>query len=151
MNAMPNAYVVQRDQVALYFYWLHILSIILIGIWFFGLGLVVAIIYAFTVGVWLPQKQAQALQYWLDGTTLRVDQGVYFLKRKSIPLDRVTDVMLVQGPLMRWCDIWAVYIQTAGMSGQASAEAVLYGIERPEEIRDELLKARDQAAGRGTA
>ena len=151
MNAPANAYAVQRDRVARYIYWLHILLIILIGIWFFGLGLVVAIIYAFTFGVWLPQKQSQALQYWLDGATLRVDQGVFFLKRRAIPLDRVTDVMLVQGPLMRWCDIWALHIQTAGMSGQAGAEAILYGVDPPEEIRDELLKARDEVVGRGTA
>ena len=72
MSPTANAYAVQRDRVAHYFYWQHIVFIILIGIWFFGLGLVVAIVYAFTVGVWLPQKQAQALQYWLDGATVRV-------------------------------------------------------------------------------
>jgi hypothetical protein len=49
---------------------------VLIGIWFFGIGLVVAVIYAFTLGRWLTGKQSEALRYWLDGTTLRLDQGV---------------------------------------------------------------------------
>lgn len=151
MKSPPNIYPMQRGRVARYFYWQHVLFILLVGIWFFGLGLVVAIIYALTLGVWLPQKQAEALRYWLDGTTLRVDQGVYFLKRKAIPLDRVTDVVLVQGPLMRRCDIWALHIQTAGMGGQAVAEAILYGVNHPEEIRDELLRVRDDAATRHTA
>jgi uncharacterized membrane protein YdbT with pleckstrin-like domain len=146
MKAPPSDYPVHRERVGRYFYLAQIGFIVLIGIWFFGIGLVVAIIYAFTLGRWLTGKQSEALRYWLDGTTLRLDQGVFFVKRKAIPLDRVTDVMLVQGPLMRWCGIWALYIQTAGMSGQAVAEGVLYGIDDPERVRDELLRARDKAA-----
>lgn len=145
MNMMANDYAIQREKVCRYFYWGHVILISLAGIWFFGIGLVVAIIYAFTIGSWLPRKQSEALRYWLDGATLHVDQGVYFLKRKAIPLDRVTDVMLVQGPFMRWFDIWALHVQTAGMGGNSTAEAVLYGIDRPEQVRDELLTARDGA------
>jgi membrane protein YdbS with pleckstrin-like domain len=151
MSAEPSDYAVERERVARYFYWAHILFILLVGIWFFGAGLVVAVIYAITLGTWLPKKQAENLRYWLDGSTLRVDSGVYFLKRKSIPLDRVTDVALVQGPLLRWCDLWALHIQTAGMGGHSVAEAILYGLDKPEEIRDELIKVRDQAARRSTA
>lgn len=150
MKPEPDGYRIQRTEVARCFFWTHILLILLIGIWFFGAGIVVAIIYAFTIGTWLPQKQAAALRYWLDGSTLRVDQGVYFLKRKAIPLDRVTDVMLAQGPLLRHFGLWVLNIQTAGAGGQAVAEAVLVGLETPEQIRDELLKARD-AARKNTA
>jgi membrane protein YdbS with pleckstrin-like domain len=150
MKPEPDGYRIQRDEVARYLFWAPILIILLIGIWFFGAGIVVAIIYSFTIGKWLPQKQAAALQYWLDGSTLRVDQGVYFLKRKAIPLDRVTDVILAQGPLLRHFGLWTLNIQTAGAGGQAVAEAVLLGLESPEEIRDELLKARD-AARKNTA
>jgi putative membrane protein len=151
MHHDPTGYAVQRDHVARYFYWTHILAILLMGIWFFGIGLVVAVLYAVTLGTWLPQRQATALRYWLDGSTLRADSGVYFLKRKAIPLDRVTDVVLSQGPLLRWCGLWSLQIQTAGMGGQSVAEVTLYGLERPEEVRDELLRARDQAARRATA
>jgi hypothetical protein len=37
------------------------------------------------------------------------------------------------------------------MGGHSIAEAVLYGINQPEEVRDELVAARDQAARRSTA
>ncbi len=151
MSSSDADYTVQRDSVAMYFYWLHIAFMLAVMIWFFGLGLVLAIVYAFTIGTWLPRKQAAALKYWLYGPTLRVDQGVYFLKRKAIPLDRVTDIALVQGPLMRWCDIWALQVQTASMSGNTVPEATMYGIENPEEIRDQLLKARNAAAAARTA
>ena len=140
-----DGYEIQRDKVARYYFWLPIIFIVLIGLWFFGAGIVVAIIYAYTIGKWLPQKQADALRYWLDGSTLRVDQGVYFLKRKAIPLDRVTNVTLAQDPLLRYFDLWKLNIQTARAGGQSIAEAVLIGLENAEVIRDDLLKARDAA------
>lgn len=103
-----------------------------------------AIVHAFTLGPWLSKRQSEELRYRLEGTTLRVDQGVFFLKRKAIPLDRVTDFVLAQGPLMRWCGIWAIHVQTAG-TGQAVAEATLHGVLEPERVRDTLLAARDEA------
>lgn len=144
MSTERSDYVVDRELVARYFYWLHILLILLAGIWVMGVGLIVAIVYAATWGRSLPRRQAEALRYWRDGATLRADSGVYFLKRKAIPLDRVTDVVLVQGPLLRWCGIWALHIQTAGM-GSGMPEAILYGLDRPEEVRAELLRIRDEA------
>jgi putative membrane protein len=135
---------VQRGSLERYFYFSQILFILLVGVWFFGLGILVAIVHAFTLGPWLSKRQAAALKYWIDGSTLRVDQGVFFLKRKAIPLDRVTDVGLTQGPLMRWCGIWGLQVQTAG-TGQAVPEATLYGVADPEEMRDQLLAARDKA------
>lgn len=142
-----NEFVVQREQASRYFYWVHIVIILLVGGWLFGAGVLVAILHAFTLGPWLSRKQAEALRYWLDGRTLRVDQGVFFLKRKAIPLDRVTDVVLAQGPLLRSCGIWELRIQTAG-TGQAVPEASLYAVTDPEGVRDTLLKARDEAASK---
>jgi len=142
-----NEFAVQREATARYFYWAQILIIIVVGIWFLGIGLAVAILFAFTLGPWLSRRQAEALRYWLDGSTLRVDQGVFFLKRKAIPLDRVADVVLVQGPLLRWCRIWELRVQTAG-TGQAVPEASLYGVADPDRVRDVLLRARDEAATR---
>ena len=144
-NSEPDGYRIQRTQVARYFFWKHVLLILLTGIWFFGAGIVVAIIYAFAIGTWLPRKQATALRYWLDDSTLRIDQGVFFLKRKAIPLDRITDVALAQDPLLRRFGLWTLNIQTAGSGGRPIPEGVLVGLESPEQVRDELLKSRDVA------
>ncbi|MDX9978912.1 MAG: PH domain-containing protein [Lentisphaeria bacterium] len=139
-----SVFKVRRAPVARYFYFGQILFILFVGVWFFGLGILLALLYALTLGHWLSRKQAEALRYWLDGGTLRVDQGVFFFKRKAIPLDRVTDVVLTQGPLMRWCGIWGLQVQTAG-TGQGMPEAILYGLAEPERMRDQLLAARDKA------
>lgn len=150
MSADRLEYVVDRKGTARYFFWLQLILILAFGIWIMGLGLIVALLYAVTLGQILPRLQAEALRYWLEGTTLRADSGVFFLKRKAIPLDRITDMVLVQGPLLRWCGIWALQVQTAG-TGQGIPEAVLYGLDRPEEIRAELLRARDKAVQRAAA
>ena len=142
-SATSHDFSIKRTQVARYFYYSQILIIILVGIWFVGIGLVVALVHAFTLGRWLPKRQSQALLYRLDNYTLMVNKGVFFLKRKSIPLDRVTDIVLAQGPLMKACGIWELRIQTAG-TGQSMPEASLYGLDDPEGVRDLLLKARDE-------
>ena len=135
---------INRDKVAQYFFRSFVAIVLLAGIWIWGLGLVVAIVYAVFFGTWLPRRQAHALSYRLEGTTLRIDQGVYFLKRKAIPLDRVTDIVLTQGPIMRWCNIWRLDIQTAG-SGQQQAEGYLYALTDPQTVRDPRLNSRDQS------
>ncbi len=136
---------IDPSKVARYFFWNQILQVAFIGLMIMGIGVLVTPVYAVLIASWLPQRQAAALRYWLEGTTLRVDAGVFFLKRKGIPLDRVTDVVLTQGPLMRWCGIWRLDVQTAG-TGQQRSEAVLYGVREPEAVRDLLLKTRDAAA-----
>ena len=146
----PQEYQIDRVAVAHYFLWIHLLALGIGGLVLFGIGILLAVIYALTLGRWLPKKQAWALRYWLDGSTVRIDEGVFFLKRKAIPLDRVTDVVLSQGPLMRRCGIWALQIQTAG-TGHQLAEGVLCGVKDPEAVRDELLAARDAARGRQPA
>jgi len=145
--AMPKEkeyFDIDRAAVARYFTWMPTIMLLVIGIWFFGIGLLLAILYGLLIAPWLSLKQADALEYWLEGTTLRVDSGVYFFKRKSIPLDRVTDVILAQGPLQRAFGIWVLNIQTAG-SGQQIPEAVLYGIFDAEAVRDRIIEVRDSA------
>lgn len=98
---------------------------------------------------YFAKKQALALKVWLDQTTLRIDEGILTLKRKSIPLDRITDVMLVQGIGMRLCGIWSLQVQTAG-SSEKVPEGTLHGIVDPEAIRDKIMEARDCAVGTGS-
>jgi putative membrane protein len=133
---------IQRPQVGRYFYWGAILGTAAMGALIFGFGALAALVYAWTFGPWLSRKQAAVLEYRLCDTHLFVHQGVFFVKRKSIPLDRITDIVLTQGPLLRYFGIWRLDIQTAG-SGQQRAEAYLYGLVDPEQIKEKILTARD--------
>jgi membrane protein YdbS with pleckstrin-like domain len=115
-----------------------LLTCMVYGAGFFGL---------FMFCSWLCPQQATNLRYRLDGSTLRADGGVFFLFRKSIPLERITDVNLVQGPILRDCDIWAMRIQTAG---SAQCEAILYGVREPDKIRELILAQRKSVYGEKT-
>ena len=79
---------------------------------------------------------------------MRADGGVFFLFRKSIPFERITDIALVQGPLLRHFGIWAMRIQTAG---SARCEATLYGVRNPEEVRELILSQRQRIYGEKAA
>ncbi|MBC8871705.1 MAG: PH domain-containing protein [Planctomycetes bacterium] len=114
------------------------LSILGIG----GIGVAFAVV--------VTPIQVRAMSYWIDGTTLRIDQGIVVRRCKSIPLDRVTDIEMVQGPLMRVCGIWALQIQTAG-SAQQAPEGTIRGVSNPESVRDTIMTIRDQAASKADA
>ena len=140
-----HTFQIQRAQVAKYFYWSATLMLGIIGLLLWGVGVIIAFVYALTFGHWLSRKQAEVLDYRLYDTNLFVHQGVFFIKRKNIPLDRVTDIVLTQGPLLRHFNLWRLDIQTAG-SGQQKAEAYLYGLTEPEQMKEMILNARDVIA-----
>lgn len=98
---------------------------------------------------WYAAQMAASLAYQLEDDVLHIDEGVFTYKRKAIPLDRVTDIRLVQGILMRWLGIWRIDIQTASV-GQTGAEGILWAVEGPKEVRSKLLEARQRAVQTAT-
>lgn len=132
-----------RDRAGKYFFWQTTLILTFGFIFIFGLGLLLGLIYALFIGPWLCRQQAEALKYGVEGGYIRISCGVYFQKEKAIPLERVTDFALVQGPLMRYFGIWGLNIQTAGQ-GAVVAEGMLLAIDEPHATRDRLLKIRDE-------
>jgi uncharacterized membrane protein YdbT with pleckstrin-like domain len=99
-------------------------------------------------GRWWAQEYLNTLEYRLDAGTLHVSYGVFFRRRKAIPTERITDVVVYQGPVMRqFFEIWLLRIQTAG-TGSAMPEATLMGLVHLEEARDAILAARNGRSGR---
>ena len=81
------------------------------------------------------------LRYGLTDTTLLINEGIWFKSRKTIPLDKITDLELVQGPLLRVLGMWIIKVQTASTGSQMPA-ARLIGLVNPEQIREEILTAK---------
>ena len=136
---------IDREAVYQYILISTSLRITVCGLFAFGAGLLLGPLWFLTLGRWVHRRQADALRYWLDGSTLRINKGFIFLQRKSIPLDRVTDFVLVQGPLARACGVWIIKVQTAG-TGQQIPEGTLVGVVDTEAARDLLLAKRDEVA-----
>ncbi len=97
----------------------------------------------------LAPRQVRALKYWLESGTLRIDEGVLVARKKSIPLDRITDIVLVQGPLMRLAGIWSLHVQTAG-STQQGPEGLLHGLVAPETVRNTIMEERETVLRKGS-
>jgi len=81
----------------------------------------------------------------LSQRKLIVKKGVLFKVEKSIPLEKITDVALRQGPLMRFFGIKALSFETAGQSGEGALVS-LTGIENAEDFREAILQQKDKVA-----
>jgi len=96
------------------------------------------------IGLFITQRYLDRLTCVLTPRALRVTRGLLVREEKTIPLDKITDVGLVEGPIMRWLDLQALSIETAGQTGRAGGALVrLTGIEDARAFRDRVLEARD--------
>jgi len=114
---------------------------------------VLAVIIVITVifVVWTRLYYA-TMAYELHDDELRWKRGVWFRTTGIVPYNRITNLDLRQGPVMRWLGISSISIQTAGYSGQAVPEIRIEAIEHAEELRELLRSAvrRCSASGDGT-
>lgn len=100
----------------------------------------------FIVGKWLTRKYLASHQCTLTNRSLKVNKGILTQIEKTVPLDRITDVGVVQGPIMRYFDIEALTVETAGQSS-SSALVQLSGIKEGRKFRDAVLQQRDLVVG----
>jgi membrane protein YdbS with pleckstrin-like domain len=102
-----------------------------------SLGAIFLITIVF-VAYWIPLYYA-SVAYRLTNTEIFWKRGVWFQQTGIVPYNRITNVDILQGPLMRFFSFSALRVQTAGYSAQARAEIILNGIENPEELQDLIM------------
>lgn len=73
---------------------------------------------------------------------LVVKRGILFKEEKSIPLEKITDVGLSQGPLMRLFGLYRLSFETAGQSGHGALVSLL-GVVNASEFREAILTQKD--------
>jgi len=96
---------------------------------------------------WYYRRQANALRYCLGDRALRVESGVLFRSRKTIPFEKITSLELVQGPLLWYLGMWIVKVQTAS-TGLRMPEATLWGVINPDQVREDILTAKEEFAAK---
>jgi len=104
-------------------------GIILIPVWWFG-------------GKWITQKYLDSHKCTLTDRNLHVSKGILNQVEKTVPLDRITDLGIVQGPIMRYYDLETLSVETAGQSGVGSLIR-LTGIKNGRAFKEAVLKQRD--------
>lgn len=124
-------------------YWLMngaiVLAITLIGI--------PLLIFWFLLGQFFTARYLNSMSCELTERVLKVKKGIWVRTEKTIPLEKITDLGMVQGPLMRRFGVERLSIETAGQSGPGALVA-LTGIQNAQEFREVVLAQRDLLAER---
>ncbi len=100
------------------------------------------ILFWYLFGMWITGHYLERMECTLTEKTLIVKKGILVRVEKTIPLDKITDLGMIQGPIMRHWNIHALSVETAGSTSQG-ALVKLHGIEDVKEFRDKVLKQRD--------
>lgn len=94
---------------------------------------------------WLYKRYYDRLEIVLTRRDLKVRRGILNVEEKSIPLEKVTDLALIQGPLMRLFDLKGMKVETAGQSSGGALVTVV-GIRDVDAFRDAVLDQRDRVS-----
>ena len=97
---------------------------------------------------WYGAEYLRRVSARLTTQAVEIRTGVFFRKEITIPLNRITDVRVHDGPLMRHYHLRGLRVETAGSAGQnASSEGNLVGIIDAADFRDAILTQRQRAVG----
>ena len=106
-------------------------------------GIVAIPFWALGFGQWRSRRYFESLSCVLTERTLEFGKGFFFRVEKTVPLDRIQDLTVKEGPLLRKFGLCTLRVETAGQSApQGSSEADLQGIVGPREFRAAVLAQR---------
>ncbi|UYV13236.1 MAG: PH domain-containing protein [Phycisphaera sp.] len=111
-----------------------------------------AVVY-FLVGRFFIDKYVARMSCTLTERTLEIRKGLINRVESTIPLEKITDLQMIQGPIMRAMGLHGFKVETAGQSSGPGGHLVsLIGIVDAPAFREAVLDQRDaQAEGRGRA
>jgi putative membrane protein len=116
----------------------------------FTLGIVtipIAILYAVVAGFFIDRYLAN-LRCTLTERTLDIKKGIWNKTESTIPLDKITDLQLFQGPVMRYFGLHGFKVETAGQSSPTGGALVnIIGIVETKAFRKAVLEQRDRMGG----
>lgn len=108
----------------------------------------VAIIYVL-IGSFFVQRHIDNLGCTLTSRTLEIKKGIWNKTESTIPLEKITDLQMFQGPIMRHFGLRGFKVETAGQSSGPGGSLVnIIGIVDAVEFRKRVLDQRDALASR---
>ena len=96
----------------------------------------------FPIGFVFTKRYLDRMECLLTEKALKVKKGIFVRTEKTIPLEKITDMGMVQGPVMRYFGLHTLTVETAGQSGEGALVS-LTGIEDAKSFREEVLNQRD--------
>jgi len=130
-------------------YWLLVSSI---GIAATVIGIPFLLIWLLGLGQYVHGRQYESLEAELTGRSLNIRRGFLFRTQKNIPLDKITDLAVNEGPVLRYLGLCSLGVETAGGGANTSmGQAQLPGVVDAEQFRDAVLAQRDLVTEGGVA
>lgn len=148
MKNAASTLTAEFDQKLKIYWYLQAIFVLTITI----VGIPLAVIWLF-IGRAIARRQFECLSCTLTEIKLIVKRGVWFRSQKTIPLENIQDLSVIEGPLLTKFGLCALKVETAGTSAQpGQADAALTGIVDALAFRDEVFARRDALrAGVSTA
>ncbi|MEM8756776.1 MAG: PH domain-containing protein [Planctomycetota bacterium] len=105
---------------------------------------IAALPIVFLIGYWLIQKYLDNLSCTLTERTLELKRGILNKTESTIPLEKITDLQMFQGPVMRHFGIHGFKVETAGQSNMGAGSLLsIIGIDDAPAFRQAVLAQRD--------
>ncbi|NKB89434.1 MAG: PH domain-containing protein [Acidobacteria bacterium] len=104
----------------------------------------------FPIGLVVTKRYLARMECVLTEKALKVKKGILVRTEKTIPLEKITDMGMVQGPVMRYFGLHTLSVETAGQSGDGALVS-LTGIKNAKSFREAVLSQRDVLATRPSA
>jgi len=101
------------------------------------------------IGNYFTERYLQHMSCQLTDRSLKVTRGILVRQEKTVPLDKITDLALIEGPIMRYLDLQAIKVETAGASAPG-AFVTMVGIVGARAFRDTVLEQRDRVSALGS-
>ncbi|UFH53550.1 PH domain-containing protein [Spirosoma sp. KNUC1025] len=115
-----------------FFMFISVIGIILLPIWFLG------------VGQWWSRHYFHKLQCELTERSLHFRKGILVEVEKTIPLENIQDVTFVAGPVLRYFDLCILKFETAGQNSSQANDMELIGIIDAQTFRTQILEQRQK-------
>ena len=109
-----------------------------------NLGLLATMVGIILMPIWLPfgwivhRKQYEHMSGALTDRSINMRMGWLFKKQQNIPLDKLTDVSIHEGPILNAFGVVRMQFETAG-----AAPFILTGVKNSNQFRDLVLQHRD--------
>ena len=120
--------------------------ILISGYFFISVVGILLIPFWWMFSFWYGAEYMRRISARLTTNALEVRKGVFFRKESTIPLNRITDLRLHDGPLMRHYGLRGLKVETAGSGGGdfSSSEGDLIGVIDAEGFRNAVLEQRQR-------
>ncbi|MEP3388113.1 MAG: PH domain-containing protein [Reichenbachiella sp.] len=119
-----------------FFMTLSVFGIVLLPIWFLGLG------------QYISRRYYESLSCSLTAHHLQFKKGVMFKVEKTIPLENIQDLTFIENPILKLLQLKILKIETASQGNPMKSDMQLVGIIDADDFKNAVLAQREKLSSR---